>query len=876
MKKLLQRIKHISPEVWLVSILLIIAGVAHGWNMFHYPYFENDEATYVSQAWAFIHKGELAPYTYFYDHAPAGWMFLGLWFFITGGLTTFGHNPLISGRIFIFILHMFSVLLLYIITKRVTRQKLAAALAVIVFSLSPLELYYGRRVLLDNIMVFWVLLSLFFATRNPQRLREVLLSALTFGIATLSKENALFMGPAILYIIWIYTKNKIKVWSTISWIFVSLSVILLYPLYAYEKGELFPSGTFLGGTHPHVSLIQTVLMQASRGRTDFPWEKGSSFYNNLQVWLNRDPWIIIGGAICLLASLILNERYREIRAIAFTIVFEILFFIRGKLVIDFYILALLPFLAMIIGIMVARPVEWAKNHISPTGYALTISFLLALIFVTSGTPAFSRNETSNQMLAVHWIETHIPKNAYISIDNYAYPELHDVDGYTNADFAFKLEDDPSIKIGKYHNDPYKIQYLLITHEEIIQMSAHNLPFNETAFYNSQLVADFRKNTTSYIDISKLISTNGDWAQVYKVDPKNAGLLVDSWRTYKRNFIKDSGQVIDLSTYTTTSEGQSYAMLRSVAMNDKVEFNRVWQWTQKNMQIRNSDGLFAWKIQLDDKGNNHVADKNSAADADQDIAYALYQAYQKWGNKQYLQASQKIVNDIWNNEVVNRNNTLYLTAGPAQAKGAKLLINPSYLAPHEYKVFAKIDPSHNWSKLVNDSYALLATIQQQSPVGIFPNWIAIDTNGNPVSASDMINSANTYGYDAFRVAWRMAADSSDPRAQAILKKLDAFYQSEWNKNHMIMSEYSLDGKPLSDYSDIPTDAGAIIALHAMNNNVAYKIYQSDIIKQFNTKGLYWGQAKNYYSQNWAWFAVEYLGVGGKNTSGNTIPKLNTSQ
>src|SRR6266568_3119109 len=243
-----------TTETWLVLFLLGIAGVAHAWNMFHFPYFENDEATYVSQAWSFIHAGKLAPYTYFYDHAPAGWIFLGLWFFLTGGLTTFGHNPLISGRIFIFILHMISILLLYVVTKRVSRQKLAATLAVIVFSLSPLELYYGRRVLLDNIMVFWMLVSLFFATYNPQRLRNVIFSAIAFSIASLTKENALFMGPAILYIIWIYTKYQTKIWSVGTWLMVFFTVFLLYPLYAFEKGELFSSGTPLGGTKPHVSL----------------------------------------------------------------------------------------------------------------------------------------------------------------------------------------------------------------------------------------------------------------------------------------------------------------------------------------------------------------------------------------------------------------------------------------------------------------------------------------------------------------------------------------------------------------------------------------------------------------------------------------------
>lgn len=869
---IIAKVKSLPAEVWYVLILLLIAGVAHGLNMFHYPYFENDEATYVSQAWSFVHSGKLAPYTYYYDHAPVGWMFLGLWFIVTGGLTTFGQNPLVSGRVFIFILHMISVLLLYVITRRVTRQKLAAVFAVIVFSLSPLELYYGRRILLDNIMIFWVLLSLFFATYTPQRLRYVILSAFTFAIATLSKENALFMGPAILYIIWIYSKSRMRIWSIVQWIVVSGTIISLYPLYAFLKGELFPPRTFLGGNNAHVSLIQSVFMQAARGNNALPWQSTSEFYTNLQVWIQRDPWIIIGGGVCLLASMILNERYREIKAIALTAIAEILFLARGKLVFDFYIIAVLPLLAMMIGIMISRPVVWAKDHISPRGYAITISFLLCLIFVTSGTLAFSKDETTNQQNAINWVEHHISKNGHIAIDNYAYPQLHDVDGYKNADFSLKIQYDPSIQEGKYDKNPSNISYLLVTHAEITQMSIGLLPFIKSAFEQSQLVADYRSNTTSYIDISKLISTNGDWAQVYKTDAKNAGLLTDSWRTYKRNFIKDSGQIIDTSSYVTTSEGQSYALLRSLTMNDKVEFDRVWTWTQDNLQVRETDSLFAWKVALDEKGVNHLSDTNSASDADEDIALALYKAYLKWGDKRYLNDSKKIINDIWRMEVVKRNNRLYLVSAPEGATGSKLLVNPSYLSPSSYKTFSKIDPLHNWQKLADDSYSLLEQIQARSQVGIFSNWIAILPNGDLSSASELVTqSADSFGYDAFRINWRMADDIHDKRAQEILAKLNTFYESKWSQDHMIFSEYDLDGKALSDNSDVPTSAGAIIGLHAMNQNIAVDIYNGDIVSRFSKKGIYWGQPRNYYTQNWAFFAVQYLGVGGINSKGNIIVK-----
>ena len=82
---------------------------------------------------------------------------------------------------------------------------------------------------------FWILLSLFFATHTPQRLREVILSAISFAIAILSKENAIFMAPAIVYIIWIYSRSRIRTWSITLWISLTGLLVMLYPLYAFLK-----------------------------------------------------------------------------------------------------------------------------------------------------------------------------------------------------------------------------------------------------------------------------------------------------------------------------------------------------------------------------------------------------------------------------------------------------------------------------------------------------------------------------------------------------------------------------------------------------------------------------------------------------------------
>ena len=58
---------------WMLA-LVGVAAVAHAWNMFEFPYYESDEGTYLAQAWSVFHLGQLAPYTYWYDHPPLGWL----------------------------------------------------------------------------------------------------------------------------------------------------------------------------------------------------------------------------------------------------------------------------------------------------------------------------------------------------------------------------------------------------------------------------------------------------------------------------------------------------------------------------------------------------------------------------------------------------------------------------------------------------------------------------------------------------------------------------------------------------------------------------------------------------------------------------------
>src|SRR5215831_16183249 len=97
---------------------LLAAAVTHGYNLFNYPLYITDEGIYIQQAWSVLREARLSPYTYFYDHAPAGWLVIaGYVALLPEQFQTFG-NAIDTGRALMLIVQVISTLLLYRIAAR--------------------------------------------------------------------------------------------------------------------------------------------------------------------------------------------------------------------------------------------------------------------------------------------------------------------------------------------------------------------------------------------------------------------------------------------------------------------------------------------------------------------------------------------------------------------------------------------------------------------------------------------------------------------------------------------------------------------------------------------------------------------------------------
>ena len=256
------------------------------------------------------------------------------------------------------------------------------------------------------------------------------------------------------------------------------------------------------------------------------------------------------------------------------------------------------------------------------------------------------------------------------------------------------------------------------------------------------------------------------------------LLNSTWLTYKSTYVDPTTyRTIDRTRGdVTTSEGQSYTMLRSVWVGDKQTFDGTWGWTQANM-FHTQDHLFAWLWGKKTNGQMGVLieqnGETSASDADTDIALSLIFAYARWQDPKYLAASRGIIQDIWNKEVIVVGTTPYMTADDIEKTTTNpfAAVNPSYLNPAAYKIFALIDWAHPWHSLADNSYVVLQqstilSLDKNKSAHIPPDWIAVNkTTGKLEALQGSKTHTSNFGFDALRIPFRLALDwewFKDPR------------------------------------------------------------------------------------------------------------------
>jgi endoglucanase len=260
---------------------------------------------------------------------------------------------------------------------------------------------------------------------------------------------------------------------------------------------------------------------------------------------------------------------------------------------------------------------------------------------------------------------------------------------------------------------------------------------------------------------------------------------------------------------TVSEGQAYAMLRAVWMDDKEAFDRSYRWAEKNLSRKEKfgDNLLAWHWK-----DGAVSDWMPASDADVDYALSLIFAHAKWkiapaGAEAYGGKAKAVLEDILRLETYRTGSgRIYLSPWILKEGGGSenFPVNPSYYSPAHFKIFHKFSGAGTWLELADTSYYVLVSLSKsfngEKGAGLIPDWCRVD---NKDEFYPLEGKNGGFGWEAVRIPFRVAMDRfwfSDGRAQAVCGAISGFAENEWKKNGRVFCEYYYDGSPKAQYEN----------------------------------------------------------------------------
>jgi hypothetical protein len=881
-----------DKETLAAGLVLSVALVSHAFNMFNYPLYHQDEGIVSEQAWAFLHNWQLSPYTYAYEHPPVATFMLALWTLLTGGFHTFG-SAINSGRVFILVLHLASALFLYRSARNITKSTGAALVTGLLFSLSPLAVSYQRLLTVDNMMVFWLLASLYFTTCNRGLLFRFFGASLTLGLAITTRETAILFLPAFLFLIWRFSHPEHRLYARDGGILIAGLVTVQYLLYALFKSELFPDNfdfqAEIDGKATHVSLVGTLYQNYFHNARAI-WDGNSGFASIWQVWTGRDSTLIFGGIICAALVLLFGFKHKENWIVPLVTLGYVGFIGLGGLNADYMVVALVPFLCLGIGQAIGRIGQVLGSGFSLVTVAVSLG-LMGFFYIAGNATPYTTEVNQPYRQALEWIKANIPADRSLIIHDALWVDLHDDyngPAFAVADSHWKAATDPAVYYGRYKGDFKNVDYLLVTVEMREQFKSKGEGFPQQVLENSSLIRQF----------------NGpDALEVRKVNNQKPLLqddtLQSAYNFYLSHFVAPDGKVSD-SKGKTTSAQEANSLQMALWSNDQKTFDVLWNWTAYNLQLDNN--LFRAEYS---STSNARSQTNVYTDtrADTDIALALLLAGKRWDDANYTKEALYIIRSIWANEVTEINKKLYLkaSAGQSAQTDGEVLLNLGAFSPQAYRLFAEIDKdkNHDWMGLYNSGYDLLQKASwygkgDYSGIGLPPGLVIMSTDTEELRAVNGEFGARLGNFDeeAQQAMWRIALDykwNQSPQAQKYLEGAGWFLIKNWEKWQSLAGEYTNNGLPVNGSKSLSSYAVTSAAAADLNeidlarkrangqkaelgtSNTEVEIIARAFMGNFLHKDGqgYWWHDDDLNAQQWGWFGTA-LHMGKLTTQFNQPP------
>jgi endoglucanase len=258
------------------------------------------------------------------------------------------------------------------------------------------------------------------------------------------------------------------------------------------------------------------------------------------------------------------------------------------------------------------------------------------------------------------------------------------------------------------------------------------------------------------------------------------LAVGAATAFLDGYVDPDGRVVRRDQGNdTVGEGQAYAMLAAAAIGDGTRFDRIWSWTQANLQ--RPDGLLAFHW-----ADGVVKDHQAASDADLDAARALMVAACRFGKPDLRAAAGRIGRAVLAHETTAR----VLAAGPWASTPARTVFNPSYLDPRTLIALGHLTGDHRYAAVARRGRRIIATLARPLP----PDWATVARSSGAASAASGAGGARGAGrfsFDAPRALVRLATDP-DPAGRRIAARAWRVFRGRLPGGLVV--EHALDGRP----------------------------------------------------------------------------------
>jgi 4-amino-4-deoxy-L-arabinose transferase-like glycosyltransferase len=434
----------IPPDRWLPVLVAVITATVHAVGVFTFPALADDEGTYVAQAWA-VRSGELAHYTYWYDHPPAGWIQLAALDWLPQALFP-GSHPVAASRAVMVLAWSVSGALVYLLGRRLGLHPVWAVAAGLLTTLSPLTVTLGRQVYLDTLAVPWVLGTFLLITTRRRHLWMYVAAGASFGMAVLTKETTLVLLPAVLLALFQHTHLSTRSVAVAGFLGSFVLTGSAYVLMAVLRSELAPGPG-------HVSLIGGVLYQlVNRPGSGSVFVPGSPSRTVLDGWLFFDPWIVWLG----LAALPVALAVRRLRPVAAGLLILVLVACKPDGYLPaMYVIVALPLLGLVAAgtadavwrLFLRRRswVKWPGLAVLSTGVAAAV-LVAAPQWAAALDGATTRSTNGDRQAAEAWLADHGHPDDVVLVDDVSWVGLvqNGITARADTVWFYKLDTDPEI------------------------------------------------------------------------------------------------------------------------------------------------------------------------------------------------------------------------------------------------------------------------------------------------------------------------------------------------------------------------------------------------------------------------------------------------